>query len=129
MLHTILMYLIFDSPDTPIKSNDNLISLMSSPFELKDHEGTLVNYKYTVRGKILEGENFGELMAPKVFGEEKFGKSVGSLLKTLAFINIGGENFGKLPTVRQIRQNFPTCGIQYTFSFVLTHTYKNTRIQ
>ena len=43
----------------------------------------------------------------KVFGEEKFGESVGSILKILAFINIGGENFGELPTLHQIRQNFP----------------------
>ena len=66
-----------------------------------------IQSRYTVHGKILKGENFGELMALKVFGEGKFGESVGSLLKTLAFINIGGENFGELPTVRQIRQNFP----------------------
>ena len=50
-------------------------------------------------------ENFGvgkfwRINGSKVFGEEKFGKSVGSLLKILAFINIGGENFGKLPTIR-----------------------------
>ena len=50
---------------------------------------------------------FWQINGSKVFGEEKFGESVGSLLKTLAFINIGGENFGELPTVRQIRQNFP----------------------
>ena len=63
-------------------------------------------------------ENFGggkiwRINGYKVFGEENFGKSVGSLLKTLAFINIGGENFGELPTVRQIfpLQNFPTYGI------------------
>ena len=55
----------------------------------------------------MEGGNFGELMALKVFGEEKFGESIASILKILAFINIGGENFGKLPTIRQIRQNFP----------------------
>ena len=52
-------------------------------------------------------ENFSELMA-QVFGEEKFGESVDSLVKTLAFINIGGENFGELPTVCQ---NFPMYGI------------------
>ena len=57
-------------------------------------------------------ENFGEgkfwrINGSKVFGEENFGESVGSLLKTLAFINIGGENFGELPIVRQIHQNFP----------------------
>ena len=84
--------------------------------------------RYTVHGKILEGEKFWQINGPKVFGEEKFGESVGSLLKTLAFINIGeekfgesvgsllkilafinigGENFGESPTVRQIRQNFP----------------------
>ena len=61
----------------------------------------------TVRGKILEGGNFWRINGSKVFGEENFGESVGSLLKTLAFINIGGENFGELPIVRQIRQNFP----------------------
>ena len=38
---------------------------------------------------------------------KKFGESVGSILKILAFINIGVENFGELPT---IRQNFPTYG-------------------
>ena len=57
-------------------------------------------------------ENFGvgkfwRINGSKVFDEKKFGESVGSLLKILAFINIGGENFGELPTVRQIRQNFP----------------------
>ena len=50
---------------------------------------------------------FWRINGSKVFGEEKFGESVGSILKILAFINIGGENFGELPTVRQIRQNFP----------------------
>ena len=54
----------------------------------------------------------GRINGSKVFGEEKFGESVGSILKILAFINIGGENFGELPTVRQIRQNFPTYGIK-----------------
>ena len=53
------------------------------------------------------GGKFWRINGSKVFGEEKFGESVGSLLKTLAFINIGGENFGELPTVCQIRQNFP----------------------
>ena len=51
---------------------------------------------------------FWRINGSKVFGEEKFGESVGSLLKTLVFINIGGENFGELPTVCQ---NFPTYGI------------------
>ena len=63
-------------------------------------------------GKYRKWENFGgekfwRINGSKVFGEEKFGESVGSLLKTLAFINIGGENFGELPTARQIRQNSP----------------------
>ena len=53
------------------------------------------------------GGNFWRVNGSKVFGDEKFGESVGSLLKTLAFINIGGKNFGELPTIRQIRQNFP----------------------
>ena len=62
--------------------------------------------------KYRTWENFGggkfwRINGSKVFGEEKFGESVGSLLKILAFINIGGEDFGELPTVRQIRQNFP----------------------
>ena len=57
-------------------------------------------------------ENFGggklwRINGSKVFGEEKIGESVGSLLKILAFINIGGENFGELSTVCQICQNFP----------------------
>ena len=65
--------------------------------------------------QIRTWENFGggkfwQINGPKVFGEENFGESVGSLLKTLAFVNIGEENFGKLPTVRQIHQNFPTYG-------------------
>ena len=51
------------------------------------------------------GGKFWRINGSKVFGKEKFGESVGSLF--LAFINIGGENFGELPTVRQIRQNFP----------------------
>ena len=50
------------------------------------------------------GGKFWRINGSKVFGEEKFGESVGSILKILAFINIGGENFGELPTVRQ---NFP----------------------
>ena len=53
------------------------------------------------------GGKFWRINGFKVFGEEKLGESVGSILKILAFINIGGENFGELPTVRQIRQNFP----------------------
>ena len=53
------------------------------------------------------GGKFWQINGSKVFGEEKFGESVGSLLKTLAFISIGRENFCELPTVRQIRQNFP----------------------
>ena len=57
-------------------------------------------------------ENFGggkiwRINDSKVFGAEKIGESVDSILKILAFINIGGQNFGELPTVRQIRQNFP----------------------
>ena len=56
------------------------------------------------------GGNFWRINGSKVFGEEKFGKSVGSLLKILTFINfaIGGENFGELLT---IRKKFPTYGI------------------
>ena len=50
---------------------------------------------------------FWQINGLKVFGEEKFGESVGSILKILAFINIGGENFGELSTVCQVRQNFP----------------------
>ena len=53
-------------------------------------------------GKFWRGK-FWRINGSKVFGEEKFGESVGSLLKILAFINIGRENFGELPTVRQIR--------------------------
>ena len=53
------------------------------------------------------GGKFWQINGSKVFGEEKFDESVGSILKILAFINISGENFGKLPTVHQIRQNFP----------------------
>ena len=53
------------------------------------------------------GGKFWQINGSKVFGKEKFGESVGSLLKILAFINISGENFGELPTVHQIRQNFP----------------------
>ena len=53
------------------------------------------------------GRKFWQINDSKVIGEEKFGESVGNLLKTLAFINIGGENFGELPTVWQIRQNYP----------------------
>ena len=33
------------------------------------------------------GGKFWRINGSKVFGEEKFGKSVGSILKTLAFIN------------------------------------------
>ena len=65
------------------------------------------------------GQNFWRISGSKVFGEEKFGKSVGSLLKTLAFINIGGENFGELPTVHQILQNFPTYGTLYMHTIVV----------
>ena len=69
-------------------------------------------------------ENFGGgkfwlINGSKVFGEEKFGESVGSLLKILAFINIGGENFGKLPTVRQIRQNFPPPNFSHVWYVML----------
>ena len=60
-------------------------------------------------GKFWRGK-FWRINGSKVFGKEKFGESVGSILKILAFINIGGENFGELPTVRQICQNFPTYG-------------------
>ena len=59
---------------------------------------------------------FWRINGSKVFGKEKFDESVGSLLKTLAFINVGGENFGKLPTFAKFAkifplQNFPTYGI------------------
>ena len=59
------------------------------------------------------GGKFWRINGSKVFGEEKFAKSVGSILKTLAFINIGWENFGELLTVRQNfpLQNFPTYSI------------------
>ena len=86
------------------------------------------------------GGKFWRTNGSKVFGEEKFGESVGTLLKTLTFINIGGENFGKLPNVRQIRQNFclqnfPTYGIIY-YGFLATmieksneHLYDNLLIE
>ena len=88
----------------------------------------------TVRGKILEGENFGgekfwQINGSKVLGKEKFGKSVGSLLKILAFVNIGGKNFGKLPTVCQIHQNFSPpkfSHVRYLYSSML---YKNILLQ
>ena len=66
------------------------------------------------------GGKFWRINGFKVFGEEKIGESVGTLLKTLAFINIGGENFGELPTVRQIHQNFPTYGIPLIYSYSST---------
>ena len=82
--------------------------------------GVLLIYPHSLLGAVRPWElcvyrtweNFGggkywRINGSKVFGEKKFGESVGSLLKTLAFINIGGENFGELPTVCQIRQNFP----------------------
>ena len=70
--------------------------------------GISVNLVNTIRGKILEGaRKFWRINGSKVFGGEKFGESVGSILKILAFINIGGENFGELPTVCQSRQKFP----------------------
>ena len=56
------------------------------------------------------GGKFWQINCSKVFGEEKFCEPVGSLLKTLAFINIGGGNFGELPT---IRQNFPPPKFSY----------------
>ena len=68
----------------------------------------------TVRGKILGG-NFWRINGSKVFGEEKFGESVGSMLKILAFINIGGEilancqPFAKFAKIFPL-QNFPTYG-------------------
>ena len=66
-------------------------------------EWTLVTYR---TWENFGGGKFWQINGCKVFGEQKFGESVGSILKILAFINIGGENFGELPTVRQIRQNF-----------------------
>ena len=42
------------------------------------------------------GGKFWRINGSKVFGEEKFGESVGSLLKTLVFINIGGEKFWQI---------------------------------
>ena len=57
-------------------------------------------------------ENFGRgkfwrTNGSKVIGEEIFGESVGSLLKTPSIYKYWWENFGELPTVRQICQNFP----------------------
>ena len=74
---------------------------------------------------------FWQINGSKVFGQEKFGESVGSLLKTLAFINIGGENFGKLPTVHQIRQNFPPpkfSHVRYSIAriFAVPHVFEYT---
>ena len=84
------------------------------------HDFTNSYIKYVLLGKWdipyvgnFGGGKFWRNNSSKVFGEEKFGESVGSLLKTLAFINIGEENFGELPTVHQIRQNFPTYGSLY----------------
>ena len=67
---------------------------------------------YTCTWENFGGGKFWQINGSKVFGKEKFGESFGSLLKTLAFINIGGEYFGELPTVHQIHQNFPTYGTQ-----------------
>ena len=72
------------------------------------HTYTICTYMHTYRTwENFGGGNFWRINGSKVIDEEKFGESVGSILKILAFINVGGENIGELPTVRQIRQNFP----------------------
>ena len=73
-------------------------------------------------GKFWRGK-FWQIKDSKVFGEEKFGESVGSLLKTLAFINNGGEKFGELSTVCQIRQNFPPPKFSHVWYLTYTMGY------
>ena len=75
------------------------------------------------------GEKFWRINGSKVFGEEIFDKSVGSLLKTLAFINIGGENFGELPTVRQIRQKFPPPKFSHVWYLTFIYPIKNKPVK
>ena len=77
---------------------------MTINFQIYFNINPLIKYR---AWENFGGRKFWRINGSKVFGEEKFGESVGSLLKTLAFINIGGENFGELPIVCQIRQNFP----------------------
>ena len=73
------------------------------------------------------GGNFWRINGYKVFGEEKFGESVGSILKILAFINnlllVGKilancQLFAKFAKIFPL-QNFPTYGIYFELKFNL----------
>ena len=55
----------------------------------------------------IGGGKFWRINGSKVFGKEKFDKSVSSLLKTLALINIGGENFGWIANRSPNSPKFP----------------------
>ena len=61
----------------------------------------------TVRGKNLEGENFGESLLMKQMARKILANQLAGLQLFTVFITIGVEKFGELYTVRQIRQNFP----------------------
>ena len=69
------------------------------------------------------GRKFWRINGSKVFGKEKFGEPVDSLLKTLAFINIG-----ELPTVRQICQNFPPPKFSHTENAVSLRIITGIRV-
>ena len=61
----------------------------------------------TVRGKILEGENFGESLLTNQMARKILANQLAGLQLFHCIYNYWRGKFGDLYTIRQIRQNFP----------------------
>ena len=68
-------------------------------------DGTHRHNTHTVRGKILEGENFGESVLMKQVARKILANFLAGLQLFHYIFNV--EKFGELYTIHQIRQNFP----------------------
>ena len=101
----------------------------------------VISRNITVRGKILEGEIFGESLLMKQMARKILANLLEGLLAVIftVFITIGAEKFGELYTIRQIRQNFPPpkfshvrywdifCNCLYKLLFKSLQLYKTIR--
>ena len=77
----------------------------------------------TVRGKILEGENFGESLLTNQMARKFLANQLAGLQLFHCIITIGVEKFGDLYTIRQIRQNFPPPNFSHVRYFTVSYNY------
>ena len=62
---------------------------------------------FTVRGKILEGENFGESLLMKQMARKILANLLAGLQSFHCIYNYWRRKFWRIVHIRQIRQNFP----------------------